>query len=163
MTCPPRTVQNGRTVIEAIPVDNSNGWWTGLVVDRDPETGENRHRLERWVENDHGYNNPHTWRVRPDFWADELEAVAALENNRGRSPPGNLPIDQRLTPIEYKLVRTDETRRVAAVRIDRPLKGECIRLYHWDQSDESVRQKWTIGRNWSRLSDLATRHLKTTA
>jgi len=162
MTCPPRESDKSRTVIEAIPVDQSNGWWTGLVIDRDPDTGEIRHRLERWVENDHGYENPHTWRVRPDYWEGEQEAVQMLQDRHGRFPPGNLPINQRLTPVEYWPVRRDEVRRVVAVRLDRPFKGECIRLYHWDQSDESVRQKWTVGREWSRLSDLATHHVEIT-
>jgi len=40
MTCPPKLADLNRTVIEAIPVDRSNGWWTGLVRDRYTPTGE---------------------------------------------------------------------------------------------------------------------------
>lgn len=146
-----------------MPVDSSNGWWTGLVRDRDHKTGEIRLRLERWVKNDHSIANPHTWRVRPDYWEDERDAVTAFTSRGGRSPPGDLPINQRLTPMEYTRIRKDDTRWVAVVRVDRPLKGPCVRLYHWNPRDGAVRQKWTIGRDWSQLESLATRHLQAVA
>lgn len=98
--------------------------------------------------------------MRPDFWDDERDAVARLESRGGRSPPGNLPINQRLRPLEYMRIRKDDTRWVAVVRVDRPFKGPCVRLYHFDPVERSVRQKWTIGRNWSQLRSLATRHLQ---
>ncbi len=160
MTCPPNEGKSNRTVLNTIPVAVSGDWWTGLVRDRDDKTEEERLRMERWVANKHGYSNPHTWRVRPDYWSAELNAVTQLERRKGQSPPGNLPLDSRLTPLEYVLVRRDETRWVAVVRLDRPYKGECLRLYHWNPADGSVRQKWTVGRDWSQLTDLATRHLK---
>lgn len=163
MTCLPRAADTDRTVLETVPVGNENGWWTGLVRDRENETGEIRLRIERWVRNDHSIDNPHTWRVRPDFWDDERQAVSQMESRGGHSPPGNLPIDQRLTPLEYIRIRKDDVRWVAVVRVDRPFKGPCIRLYHWNAADESVRQKWTIGRNWNRIESLATRHLKAVA
>lgn len=162
MTCPPKAAETARTVLEATPVDASDGWWTGLVRDRVEETGETRLRLERWVDNYGSYQNPHTWRVRPDFWAAERDAVATFQKNGGQSPPGNLPIDQFLTPLEYARIRKDGTRWVAVVRLEGP-KGERVRLYHWDPVDESVRQKWTIGRDWEQLEALATRHLKPVA
>lgn len=163
MTCLPRAADTDRTVRETTSVDNSDGWWTGLVRDRDHETGEIRLRLERWVKNSHSIDNPHTWRVRPDFWDAERDAVHRFQSQGGRSPPGDLPIDQHLTPLEYTLVRRDAARWVAVVRVDSPYNGDSTRLYHWDPSDGSVRQKWSIGRNWSKLENLASRHLKQVA
>jgi hypothetical protein len=159
MTCPPRAADSDRTVLETRPVDSSNDWWTGLVRDRDPQTGEHRLRLERWVDNGDRYDNPHTWRVRPDYWGQERTAVQTLEQHNGRAPPADLPIDDRLTPLEYTQVRKDEQRWVAAVRVDRRYKDECLRLYHWDPADESNRQKWTIGRHWHQLEAIATKQL----
>jgi hypothetical protein len=150
-------------VLKTTTVDNSNGWWTGLVRDRDHETGETRLRLERWVNDGGSYNNPHTWRVRPDFWTAERDAVATLQQRGGRTPPASLPIDDHLTPLEYTRIRKDDVRWVAVVRLDRPYGGECVRLYHWDPADGAVRQKWTVGRHWSQLEDLAGRHLQLVA
>ena len=163
MTCLPRQADTERTVLNAVPVDDSDGWGTGLVRDRDPRTGETRLRLERWKKNGRNYDNPHTWRVRPDFWDEECEAVSNFKRFGGKSPPGDLPIDQYLSPTEYRLVRKDGDRWVAVVRLDRPYNGERIRLYHWNPRDGSVRQKWTIGRDWSELAALASRHLKNKA
>lgn len=160
MTCPPREADRDRTVLEAIPVDRSDRWWTGLVRDRDETTGERRLRLERWVDNGHRYDNPHVWRVRREFWDDETTAVTNLESNGGAQPPGNLPIDQRLSPVSYVRIRRDDRRWVAAVRVDRPLKGECVRLYHWNPGDGTVRQKWTVGRSWSKVQRRASRKLQ---
>jgi len=163
MMCLPRAADTDRTVLETTPVDASNGWWIGLVRDRDHETDEIRIRLERWVDDGGSYENPHTWRVRPDFWEEERFTVATFKQRGGRSPPAGLPIDDHLTPLEYTRIRKDDARWVAVVRVDRPYKGECLRLYHWDAADASMRQKWTVGRYWSQLEDLATRHLKPVA
>lgn len=163
MTFKPPAENSGRTVLETTTVDASDEWWTGLVRDREHDTGEIRLRLERWVENDHVLQNPHTWRVRPDFWGDEREAVQQFKRFGGSSPPGMLPIDAHLTPREYDLIRKDDTRWVAVVRVESPYGGDKVRLYHWDASDGSVRQKWTVGRYWSKLANLATRHLQVTA
>lgn len=159
MICPPREADTTRTVIEAIPVTTSSNWWTGLVHDRDDDSDEERLRLERLVENPGGYDRSHTWRIRPEFWEAERDAVTALDHHRvqGQSLPGDLPIDQHLTPREYVCIRKDDVRWVAPVRIDRPYKGECIRLYHWTPEGR-LRQKWTVGRDWSELESLATRY-----
>lgn len=159
MTCPPYAVDDDRTVRFTASVDESNGWWTGLVSDQDQETGETRIRLERWVENGSGYQNPHVWRVRPDFWDAERAAVSTFRRRGGRSPPDNLPIDEYLTPLEYSCIRKDDHRWVAIVRLNRPGKGECTRLYHWNVPDAAVRQKWTVNKSWSRLEELATQFL----
>lgn len=161
MKMPPRDDKRNRTILETVPVDNSNGWWTGLVRDRDDRTGERRLRLERWVENE-SPTNPHTWRVRPEFWNGEREAVAQMKESGGRRPPGDLPIDQRLKPLGYSCVRKNDDRWVAVVRLERPTRGECVRLYHWNPENGAVRQKWTVGRQWSMLTDLASRHVRQT-
>ncbi|QSX00102.2 hypothetical protein [Haloterrigena alkaliphila] len=163
MTCLPYAADLDRTVLDTWTVDDSNDWWTGLVHDRDHDTGERRLRLERWVDNGNSCSNPHTWRVRPDFWEAERDAVATFERRGGRSPPARLPIDNRLTPLEYTCIRKDDTRWVAVVRVDRPYKSPCIRLYHWNPADAALRQKWTVGRHWAELKDLATRQLRPVA
>ena len=150
MTCIPREADANREVLKTDPVDDSNGWWTGLVWDRNHDTGEVRIRIERWVENKRGFDNPHTWRIRPDFWEEEHTAVSDLELGKGEVPPDSLPVDNYLTPRRYRLVRKDGVRWVAAVLVERPEKGECVRLYHWD-SDGRVRQKWTVGKHWPEL------------
>lgn len=163
MMCIPRAADTARTVLKTMPVNASNDWWTGLVRDRDHETGETRLRLERWADNGGSYTNPHTWRVRPDFWEQERAAVATFKQQGGRAPPANLPIDDHLTPLECMRIRKDDVRWVAIVRIDRPYRSECVRLYHWDSVDGSTRQKWTVGRYWSKVEDLATQHLRAVA
>lgn len=163
MTCLPKEADTDRTVLNTVSVNISDGWWTGLVRDRAPQSGETRLRLERWSKNGRSYDNPHNWRVRRDFWDEECEAVSNFQKFGGDPPPGTLPIDQYLSPIEYRRVRKDEDRWVAVVQIDRPYKSRCTRLYHWDPLDGSVRQKWTIGRDWSQLKNLASRHLKNLA
>jgi hypothetical protein len=146
-----------REVLDAIPVDVSDGWWTGIVRDREYETGENRLRLERWTESEGGPERPHVWRVRPDYWADEKEAVDRFQKYGGSSPPGNLPIDQSLTPEESRTVRKDDARWVAVVEVSKPWGNDVTRLYHWDIRDGSTKQKWTVGKSWSTLARKATR------
>jgi len=162
MTCPPKQSTSDRTVEEAISVGDSGKWWTGLVLDTDPDSGERRIRLERWVRNGHSHNNPHTWRVRPDYWAEEMAAITSLKQDGGHSPPGDLPIDERYSVSEYLPIRRDDTRRVVAVRLDRPFKSDTLRLYHFDPTTQRVRQKWSVGRDWERISKLATRHVRQT-
>jgi hypothetical protein len=154
MTCLPREGDLDRTVLETMPVQNTGKWWTGVVRDRDHESGEIRIRLERWVDNDHGPDNPHTWRIRPDYWAEEREAVEALEQGRGRAAPSDLSINGRYTPREYIPVRNESARRVAVVRLKKKY-GESVRLYHWDPTNGAVRQKFTTGKYWSDLVKLA--------
>jgi len=160
MTCLPRAADRTRTVLETTAVDNSNDWWTGLVQDRDPETGERRLRLERWKDNGGTYDNPHTWRVRPDFWGEERAAVDTFRQQGGRPSLTDLPIDDYLTPLEALRVRKDEVRWVEVVRVQYPQGYDKVRIYHWDPDDESTRQKWTVGRNWSQVQDVATRLLE---
>jgi len=158
MACVPHNADMDRTVKAAFPVDTTGNWWTGLVHDYDPTHNQERLRLERWVHDSNGYHCPHTWRIRPEFWPTERNAAQTLDNNPGNgdSPPGSLPISQRLTPQKYTLIRKDDTRWVAAVRISRPYKSDCVRLYHWTPSGKT-RQKWTVGKDWHRISKLATR------
>jgi hypothetical protein len=163
MTFLPRQADTARTVLNAVSVNASNGWWTGLVRDRDPRTGEIRLRLERWKKNGRKYDNPHTWRVRPDFWEEEAKAVSKFKRLGGESPPGDLPIDEYLSPSEYRLIRKNESRWVAVVRVTDQYNNTRLRLYHWNRRDGSVRQKWTVGRDWSELKRLADRHLKNKA
>jgi len=159
MTCLPRAVDLDRTVIEAVPIKTSSDWWTGLVRDRDHETGDIRLRLERLVQDQSGVKIPHVWRVRPDYWELERDAVAMLESQGGIDDTADLPISDRYDVREYVPIRTDEVRRVVVVRMDKPSSGECIRLYHFDAQDGSVRQKFTTGQPWSELVDVADRRL----
>jgi len=46
------------------------------------------------------------------------------------------------------------------VRIEKKWGQASDRLYHWDPEDDSVKQKWTVGKQWNRLSNLATRELE---
>lgn len=151
MTCLPRAVDRNRTVLETIPVKTSSNWWTGLVRDRDHDTGETRLRLERLVENQSGIRMPHVWRVRPDCWEAERNAVSRLKVSGGLTDTTNLPISDRFTLHEYIPIRNKRKRRVAAVRIEKPSSKEQIRLYHWDPEDGSIRQKFTTGQSWGDL------------
>lgn len=160
MTCLPRAAEADRTVLETVPVDDSNGWWTGLVRDRDHETGEIRLRMERWVRDPPNHGNPHTWRVRPDFWAEERDAVADFDRQGGTSPLRSLPISDRFDVLAHRRVRKDDVRWVAVVRLNPPHKAPLTRLYHWDPTDGAVRQKWTVGQHWGRLQELATERLE---
>lgn len=162
MTCPPRAADTDRTVLQTTTVNANNGWWTGIVQDRDPD-GETRLQLERWVNNEGEYDNPHTWRVRPDFWNEERATVSRFQQEAGRNGPTNLPIDDYLTPLEAKRVRKDDVRWVEVVRVANSSGYEKVRIYHWDPADGSTRQKWTVGQTWSQLEDLATRHLSSVA
>jgi len=47
-----------------------------------------------------------------------------------------------------------------SVRIEKKWGQASDRLYHWDPEDDSVKQKWTVGKQWNRLSNLATRELE---
>jgi len=57
-------------------------------------------------------------------------------------------------------IREDGSRRVSLVRIEKKWGQASDRLYHWDPEDDSVKQKWTVGKQWNRLSNLATRELE---
>jgi len=100
MTCPPKLADLNRTVIEAIPVDRSNGWWTGLVRDRYTPTGELRLRLERYPPGNPKNRPEHIWRIRTDFWETEREAVKIFERKGGKKPSGVLPISDFYTVKE---------------------------------------------------------------
>jgi len=159
MTCPPNLADLNRTVLEATPVDRSNGWWTGLVRDRYAPTGEIRLRLERYPP-DNPKNRPeHTWRIRKDFWQTEREAVKIFKRKGGEEPAGVLPISNFYTVKEELPIREDSSRRISLVRIEKNWGRTSDRLYHWDPEDGSVKQKWTVGKQWNRLSNLATREL----
>lgn len=158
MKCLPRKIDLPRTVLKAVPAHVNDSWWTGIVRDRSHKTGEVRLRLERLVENSDGVTDPHVWRVRPDFWLEEQQAVTTLKHQGGSDVPGDLPIHERYTPREYVPVRHDDTRRVVAVRLDKP-SGRCIRLYHWDADDGTVYQKFTTGQHWDDLTTYANRNL----
>jgi hypothetical protein len=162
MTCLPRAIDLDRTVLETTPVQTSGDWWTGLVRDRDHESGEIRLRLERLVDNQHRVDIPHVWRVRPDFWSTERDAVSLLKQSGGSTAPDNLPISDRYTPREYIPIRNDDVRRVAVVRLEKP-GGQCIRLYHWDPVDGAVRQKFTTGNSWQTLVQKADTELSQVA
>lgn len=113
------------------------------------------------VENDGDWQLPHTWRVRPSFWEEECAAVDAIEDDilANDDVPASLPLDQRLTVKSYYCVRKDEARWVAVVEVDHPYKSRQTRLYHWSPEGRT-RQKWTVGKHWSRLRDIATRLLE---
>jgi hypothetical protein len=162
MMCLPREIDLDRTVLETTAVQTSENWWTGLVRDRDHETGETRIRLERLVDNQTKIDMPHVWRVRPDFWSAERDAVTTLTQTGGSTVPGDLPIDDWLTPREYIPIRHDDARRVAVVRVEKP-SGRCVRLYHWNAETGAVRQKFTTGQSWNRLVDEANKAVYPTA
>jgi hypothetical protein len=162
MMCLPREIDLDRTVLETTAVQTSEDWWTGVVRDRDHETGEERIRLERLVANPNKVDMPHVWRVRPDFWTQEWKAVVSLEHGDGYETPGTLPIDDWLTPREYIPIRNNATRRVAVVRVQTQ-SGERVRLYHWDPDSGAVRQKFTTGQPWNELVDVANTELSQTA
>ncbi|GGN25361.1 hypothetical protein [Halarchaeum nitratireducens] len=159
MTCPPKRADLARTVINATAVDESNGWWTGLVRDRVHDTGEVRLRLERYPPNNSKNRPEHTWRVRPEYWDSERDAVEMFEQYGGETPTGVLPIDDFYTVKEHLPIRKEPTRRVSLVRLEKNWGQTVTRLYHWDPRDGATKQKWTIGRNWDHLSTLATRKL----
>jgi hypothetical protein len=161
MMCLPRAVDLDRTVLKTTAVHTSGDWWTGLVRDHDHESGETRLRLERLVENENSVDIPHVWRVRPDFWERERSAVSALKQGDGFAAPSDLPIHGRYTAHKYVPVRTDEVRRVAAVRLEKPSGYQCTRLYHWDADDDTVCQKFTAGQPWSDLVRQADTQLST--
>lgn len=85
MTCPPKRADLDRTVINATPVDQSNGWWTGLVRDRAGKTGEVRLRLERYPPNNQKNRPEHTWRIRTDYWDAEREAIELFDRIGGET------------------------------------------------------------------------------
>lgn len=151
---------DGRTVISSTTISKSDEWWMGVVRDRDPETGELRVRLERMtLDAEEGWKNIHTWRVRPEFWNAERKAVAKFQRGAGRTPPASTPVDATYTVTRYLKVRKDADRWVAVVELERPWGRPCTRLYHWRMPDETTCQKWTIGTDWTRARDLATRQL----
>lgn len=160
MTCPAKRADLNRTVINATPVDQSNGWWTGIVRDRADKTGETRLRLERYPP-DNPKNRPeHTWRIRPDYWDTEREAVEQFDRLGGKKPTDVLPIDDFYTVRKHLPIREERTRRVSVVLIENKWGHTSKRLYHWDPRDDSTKQKWTIGKEWNHLSSLATRKLE---
>lgn len=159
---PPPT--NGRTVLDSTTIDRSEQWWTGLVRDRDPDTGEVRVRLERaTLDATDGWTLVHRWRLRPEYWADERTAVERFQAGGGRTDVPATPVDSRFDVTRYLKIRKDDQRWVAVVELDRPYKSPCTRLYHWELPDEARRQSWTIGRNWSKTVLLADRQLGTPA
>lgn len=151
---------DGRTVLDSTTITRSNDWWTGIVHDRNPRTGEERLRLERMtLDSTRGWTNIHTWRIRPEYWSEERRAVARFQNGAGTIDTPSLPLHPDLTATRYLRVRKDHDRWVAVVEIERPYNSSCTRLYHWDPDDGTTRQKWTIGRDWTRGQNLATRQL----
>jgi hypothetical protein len=154
----PKHTKLNRTVIDTIAVDCSNGWWTGLVRDRIETTGEIRLRLERYSP-DRPNRPVTTWRVHPDYWKTEVEAVSNFEQLGQNASTKALPIDDFYTVKKYLLIRDELNRRVSVVRVEDEFNRTKKRLYHWNPHDESTKQKWTIGKNWNRLSRLATRKL----
>lgn len=70
-------------------------------------------------------------------------------------------IHNRFTPQAYVPVRTDEVRRVVAVRLEKPSGRVCTRLYHWDVDDDTVCQKFTTGQPWGDLVQQANTQLGT--
>lgn len=149
-----------RDVLESTTINKSDEWWTGVVRDRDPKTGEIRVRLERMTLDDiEGWKTVHTWRVRPDFWDEERKAVAKFRRGAGTTSPPATPTHPDIDVQRYLRVRKDSDRWVAVVRAESPYRPPFTRLYHWRLPDESTCQKWTIGDNWTRERDLATRQL----
>jgi len=120
MTCPPKLADLNRTVIEAIPVDRSNGWWTGLVRDRYTPTGELRLRLERYPPGNPKNRPEHIWRIRTDFWETEREAVKIFERKGGKKPSGVLPISDFYTVKE----ELPDSRGWLSTRLSRPHREE---------------------------------------
>ena len=148
----------GRTVLEQTTVSKDDEWWTVVVRDRDPRTGQVRLRLERLVlDATEGWKLVHSWRVRPEFWEEEVRAVARFQNGAGTTSAPPTPTDPDLDVTRYLRVRKDDTRWVAVVRVERPYSYPCTRLYHWHLPEGTTRQKWTVGRDWSRASDIASR------
>lgn len=137
-----------------------NLWWTGLVWDQAPRTGEERLRLMRAVRNQSGWQSKQTWRLRPDYWSAEAEAVAKVQNGGGRTDPPATPTDPTINVKRYLEVRRDGTRWVAAVRAFNENKGRTqTRLYHWDPDAWARRQCWTVGPTWKKVKPLAARRV----
>ncbi len=150
----------GRTVLERTTVSKDDEWWVAVVRDRAPRTGDIRIRLERLVRDaTEGWTLVHSWRVRPEFWREEMRAVARFQNGAGSTSPPSTPTDPDLDVTRYLRVRKDDERWVAVVRVERPYSYPCTRLYQWELPDETTRQKWTVGRDWARASDIATRQV----
>ncbi|GAB7095625.1 hypothetical protein JCM30237_27790 [Halolamina litorea] len=158
MNDPARAVDLNRTVLETVAVDDSGDWWTGVVRYRPRHGSGSRLRLERYVENGGGVQLAHRWRVRSEFWTDERDAVARFRKYGGDSPPA-LPISDFFDVREYTEIRNDRTRWVGVSRIEGQYGRDKARLYHWDPSDRTTEQKWTVGKHWSRLARVATRML----
>lgn len=143
----------------------NNHWWTGLVRDHDPRTGEVRLRLLRGVRHPRrGWERNQTWRVRSDYWSPEQSAIEAVMAGEGTTSPPKTPTDPSIDVQRYLEVRRDDIRWVAAVHVYNENKGtEQTRLYHWDPQSWSRRQCWTVGPDWPKVTRLATQHLPSPA
>lgn len=158
MNDPARVIDLDRTVLETVAVDDSGDWWTGVVRYRPRHGGDSRLRLERYVKDGADVRLAHRWRVRPEFWTDERDAVSQFRKHGGGSPPA-LPISDFFDVREYTEIRNDRARWVGVSRIEGQYGGDKTRLYHWDPADGTTEQKWTVGKHWSQLARLATRML----
>lgn len=148
--------KSDREVLEVKTIDKSDEWWMGVVRD-EHETGEIRVRLEReaWNSKNRSWSNVHVWRVRPEFWKDEVDAVKKVEEGLGEKPPWT-PVDETIDVLEYVKVRKDDSRWVAAVEADsHNWWNSKTRLYHWDPNDGTRRQSWTVGKNWHKAKRAA--------
>lgn len=159
MSALPKRANLNRKVIDATAITESDGWWTGIVRDRVHETGETRLRLERHKNNGGRVDTPHTWRLRPEYWADERDAVDRFEKVGGSSPPAGLPVSDYLEVTEYEEIRSEDGKSIAVVEVEKPTRGRSTRLYHFT-SDGTVRQKWTVSKkDWDRVKRRATNSL----
>jgi hypothetical protein len=154
----------GREILSSTTINQNDGWWVGVVRDRDPRTGTIRIRLER-LRNDAraGWKVIHHWRVRPEYWEAECDAVSRFQRGAGTTTPPMTPVHDEVDVLRYLPVRKDEHRWVAVVKVTRPYGSPCTRLYHWEVPSGSLRQKWTICGQWERIRDAATRQQKVDA
>ncbi|KAB1196347.1 MULTISPECIES: hypothetical protein [Haloferax] len=150
--------KDGREILDVKTIDKSDNWWMGVVRDLYLETGEIRVRLEReaWDSNQGAWRNVHVWRVRPEFWNAEVDAVSRVQKGLGESPPWT-PVDETIDVLEYVKVRKDEHRWVAAVEAkSHNWWNSKTRLYHWDPDDGTRKQSWTVGKNWYKAKRAAS-------
>lgn len=151
-----------RTVETSTTIDRSSEWWS-MVVDDRTEYGERRVRLELYYQDTtEGWKRIHTWRVRPDYWDAEVDAVAAFRQGSGGSGrvPAN-PIDPYLDVHRFQTVRKEHGRWVAVAEVsERGSSYRKTRLYHWSLPDESHCQSWNVNWTWDNARSLATRRLR---
>lgn len=157
----------GRTVIDVQTISANGQWWSGIVHDRERTSGEERVRLEmRLCDAVKGWSGKHTWRVRPDYWAEERELVDSFGHREiGGNVPAN-PLDTNCKVNGFRTVRKSDRRWVALVEMSYSC-GYRRRLYHWElpagersqPQNWRRRQVWNTNKQWDRTKRVANRWL----